>query len=171
MLSNAYFLAKFRFDTADNEPAKNLQNFRKMQFSSNIGLHRNFRRARQAHGAQGRRSRRFRRRRVGVDGAQPDERRQGRRRQPAHRCVPVARQGVPHHVPGRRGGGRGERPAGRAQLIAKRGSFGQMQISAELVPIPDASGCVRMRPDASGCVGMRRDASGCVGMLRDASGF
>ena len=31
MLSNAYFLAKFRFDTAENEPAKNLQNFRKMQ--------------------------------------------------------------------------------------------------------------------------------------------
>ena len=29
MLSNAYFLAKFRFDTAENEPAKNLQNFRK----------------------------------------------------------------------------------------------------------------------------------------------
>ena len=28
MLSNAYFLAKFRFDTAENEPAKNLQNFR-----------------------------------------------------------------------------------------------------------------------------------------------
>ena len=26
-LSNAYFLAKFRFDTAENEPAKNLQNF------------------------------------------------------------------------------------------------------------------------------------------------
>ena len=26
MLSNAYFLAKFRFDTAKNEPAKNLQN-------------------------------------------------------------------------------------------------------------------------------------------------
>ena len=25
--SNAYFLAKFRFDTAENEPAKNLQNF------------------------------------------------------------------------------------------------------------------------------------------------
>ena len=25
MLSNAYFLAKFRFDTAENEPAKNLQ--------------------------------------------------------------------------------------------------------------------------------------------------
>ena len=24
---NAYFLAKFRFDTAENEPAKNLQNF------------------------------------------------------------------------------------------------------------------------------------------------
>ena len=27
MLSNAYFLAKFRFDTAENEPAKNWQNF------------------------------------------------------------------------------------------------------------------------------------------------
>ena len=27
MLSNAYFLAKFCFDTAENEPAKNLQNF------------------------------------------------------------------------------------------------------------------------------------------------
>ena len=27
MLSNAYSLAKFRFDTADNEPAKNLQTF------------------------------------------------------------------------------------------------------------------------------------------------
>ena len=26
MLSNAYFLAKFRFDTAENEPTKNLQN-------------------------------------------------------------------------------------------------------------------------------------------------
>ena len=32
MLSNAYFLAKFRFDTAENEPAKKLQNFRKMHF-------------------------------------------------------------------------------------------------------------------------------------------
>ena len=29
MLSNAYFLAKFRFDTAENEPAKTLQNFAK----------------------------------------------------------------------------------------------------------------------------------------------
>ena len=29
MLSNAYLLAKFRFDTAENEPAKNLQNFAK----------------------------------------------------------------------------------------------------------------------------------------------
>ena len=35
MLSNAYFLAKFRFDTAEDEPAKNLQNFRKMHFSKN----------------------------------------------------------------------------------------------------------------------------------------
>ncbi len=32
MLSNAYFLAKVRCDTAENEPAKNLQNFRKMHF-------------------------------------------------------------------------------------------------------------------------------------------
>ena len=29
MLPNAYFLAKFRFDTAENEPAKNSQNFAK----------------------------------------------------------------------------------------------------------------------------------------------
>ena len=29
MLSKGYFLAKFRFDTAENEPAKNLQNFAK----------------------------------------------------------------------------------------------------------------------------------------------
>ena len=33
MLSNAHFLANFRFDTAENEPAKNLQNFRKVHFS------------------------------------------------------------------------------------------------------------------------------------------
>ena len=31
MLSNAYLLAKFRFDTAENEPAKNLQKFANMQ--------------------------------------------------------------------------------------------------------------------------------------------
>ena len=35
MLSNAYFLAKFRFDTAENEPAKNLQNFQKNVFFGN----------------------------------------------------------------------------------------------------------------------------------------
>ena len=29
MLSNAYFLAKFRFDTAENELAKNLQKLAK----------------------------------------------------------------------------------------------------------------------------------------------
>ena len=29
MLSNAYFLANFRFGTAENEPAQNLQNFAK----------------------------------------------------------------------------------------------------------------------------------------------
>ena len=32
MLSNAYFLAKFRFDTAENEPAKNLQNLQNLNF-------------------------------------------------------------------------------------------------------------------------------------------
>ena len=33
MLSNAYFLAKFRFDTAENEPAKNFQKIsKKMHF-------------------------------------------------------------------------------------------------------------------------------------------
>ena len=36
MLSNAYFLAKFRFDTAENEPAKNLQNFLKCIFEKCI---------------------------------------------------------------------------------------------------------------------------------------
>ena len=33
MLSNAYFLATFPSDTAENEPAKNLQNFAKNAFS------------------------------------------------------------------------------------------------------------------------------------------
>ena len=33
MRLTAFFLAEFRFDTAENEPAKNLQNFRKMHFS------------------------------------------------------------------------------------------------------------------------------------------
>ena len=32
MLSNAYFIAKFRFDTAENEPAQNLQIFEKCIF-------------------------------------------------------------------------------------------------------------------------------------------
>ena len=36
MLSNAYFVAKFRFDTAENEPAKNLQNFAKIKKISNF---------------------------------------------------------------------------------------------------------------------------------------
>ena len=34
MLSNAYFLAKFRFDTAENEPAKKFANFRKVHFQA-----------------------------------------------------------------------------------------------------------------------------------------
>ena len=33
MLSNAYLLPKFRFDTAENEPAKNLQSFAKFNFA------------------------------------------------------------------------------------------------------------------------------------------
>ena len=36
MLSNAYFLAKFRFDTAENEPAKNLQNFANFADSNSV---------------------------------------------------------------------------------------------------------------------------------------
>ena len=42
MLSNAYFVAKFRFDTAENEPAKNLQNFRKMHFSKILQIFEKF---------------------------------------------------------------------------------------------------------------------------------
>ena len=51
MLSNAYFLAKFRFDTAKNEPAKNLQNFANFPNFANllrVGLAR-------VHGVVGRR--------------------------------------------------------------------------------------------------------------------
>ena len=36
MLSNAYFLAKFRFDTAENEPAKNCKNFAKFANFANV---------------------------------------------------------------------------------------------------------------------------------------
>ena len=36
MLSNAYFLAKFRFDTAENEPAKNLQKFANVPNFANL---------------------------------------------------------------------------------------------------------------------------------------
>ena len=38
MLSNAYFLAKFRFDTAENEPASNLQNSEKIVNFANLEL-------------------------------------------------------------------------------------------------------------------------------------
>ena len=40
MLSNAYFLAKFRFDTAEKEPAKNLQInfFKKFQIGLQNGV-------------------------------------------------------------------------------------------------------------------------------------
>ena len=36
MLSNAYFVAKFRFDTAENEPCKNLQDFAKFARFRNL---------------------------------------------------------------------------------------------------------------------------------------
>ena len=36
MLSNAYFLAKFRFDTAENEPAKNLQKLKFANFAIRV---------------------------------------------------------------------------------------------------------------------------------------
>ena len=44
MLSNAYFLAKFRFDTAENEPAKNFAKFSKNAFSKNAFFKNAFRR-------------------------------------------------------------------------------------------------------------------------------
>ena len=50
MLSNAYFLAKFRFDTAENEPAKNFQTSCKIcKNSANVAGR--FGRAGQAAGA------------------------------------------------------------------------------------------------------------------------
>ena len=36
MLSDAYFLAKFRFDTAENEPVKNLQNLQNFAKFANL---------------------------------------------------------------------------------------------------------------------------------------
>ena len=90
-------------------------------------------------------------------------------RRSAGRSQPSANLWSGHGTKGARSRGwaAGARPW-RAAACAKRGSNGQMQISAELVPIPDASGCVRMRRDA---YRMRRDASrmrpGCVGMRRD----
>ena len=54
--------------------------------------------------------------------------------------------------------GRGERPAGGRDAELRALNEGRpwptADDSAELVPIPDASGCVRIRPDASGCVGI-----------------
>ena len=40
MLSNAYFLAKFRFDTDENEPAKNLQKFADFAYYAQASAHR-----------------------------------------------------------------------------------------------------------------------------------
>ena len=59
MLSNAYFLANFRFDTAENEPAKNFQIFAKIfaNFAALCGRGRGQRgRVAAAHG-EGRRQR------------------------------------------------------------------------------------------------------------------
>ena len=55
----------------------------------------------------------------------------------------------------------GERPAEAERSCGRyrRAASGRMQTSAELVPIPDASGCAGMRP---GCV---PDVSGCVGIF------
>ena len=74
MLSNAYFLAKFRFDTAENEPAENLQNFANNIFpilltlTPDLRLSRRARRAvaPRAGGARVRRGRRPRRRTLWV---------------------------------------------------------------------------------------------------------
>ena len=52
-------------------------------------------------GAQGWLAGHFRRGRLGLHGAQPDERGQGRRHRAARRGLPVARQDLPHHLPGR----------------------------------------------------------------------
>ena len=69
MLSNAYFLAKFRFNAAENEPAKNLQIF--ANFCKHFAGHRERR--------QGER-----RRRRGRHAAAPGAPRLGRRA-PLHR--------------------------------------------------------------------------------------
>ena len=73
MLSNAYFLAKFRFDTAENEPSKNLQNFAKFANFANLRT-----------GRTGRGPR--------LPGAQPEGRlsgrREGRREAEARRAGP-----------------------------------------------------------------------------------
>ena len=65
MLSNAYFLAKFRFGTAENEPAKILQFFPKFSkillfLNPESGRRRRRRRRRHQRGAQLRRARRVR---------------------------------------------------------------------------------------------------------------
>ena len=58
----------------------------------------------------------------------------------------------------RAAGGASGRDA-RLRALEERGSGAGQNAddSAELVPIPDASGCVGMRPEASGCVRMHRD--------------
>ena len=60
------------------------------------------------------------------------------------RVSPIVREGT--LIPGRarelpNRNCRGERPAGRAQLLAKRGSTGQMQTPAELVPVRNGPQC------------------------------
>ena len=65
MLSNAYFLAKFRFDTAENEPAKNLQNF------ANFGRRRLKKRSEKTENARSKRKHRKGRGTSGREEAQP----------------------------------------------------------------------------------------------------
>ena len=52
MLSNAYFLAKFPFDAAENEPAKNLQNFAKFANFADLELDERLRVAHEGRGAR-----------------------------------------------------------------------------------------------------------------------
>ena len=56
MLSNAYFLAKFRFDTAENEPAKNLQNLNFAKFANFADPNPNWSAVRLARTQHGRRA-------------------------------------------------------------------------------------------------------------------
>ena len=84
MLSNAYFLAKFRFDTAENEPAKNLQSLKKSE-KTLILLDRRIRSGAPAHGRRAAAA-------PGHLGCVPEE---GREEQRRHRADGHAHEGAP----------------------------------------------------------------------------